>query len=107
MDVKSGTTVGFVTVVGGFGGAIAGFVLAEVFNLKKPERLTQAAAAVGALTGAFIGGTLVAPSTLTPTAAAPYGGPQTPAGTTIAQISQGSTTSNTTTPNPTVATHTP
>ena len=101
MDVKSGTTVGFVTVVGGFSGAIAGFVLAEVFNLKKPERLTQAAAAVGALTGAFVGGTMVAPSTSGgPVAGLPYGGPQTPDGTTVSQISQGSTTSSTTTPNP-------
>lgn len=60
MDVKSGTTVGFVTVVGGLGGAIAGFVLGEVFNLKKPDRVTQAAAVLGALTGAFVGGTIVA-----------------------------------------------
>ena len=101
MDVKSGTTVGFVTVVGGLGGAIAGFVLAEVFNLKKPERLTQAAAAVGALTGAFVGGTLVAGGSAPPSPAAlPSGAPATPAGTTVSQISQGSTTSSTTTPNP-------
>jgi hypothetical protein len=71
MDVKSGTTVGFITVVGGLGGAIVGFLAAETFNLKHPDRITQAVAALGALTGAFVGGTIVAaPAPMAPPAPA-------------------------------------
>jgi hypothetical protein len=96
MDVKAGTTVGFTTVVGGLGGAIAGFFLAEAFYLKNPDRITQAAAALGALTGAFVGGTLVAatpPTAPTTALVAP-----TPAALPVtqgpAQLTPGSTTSN-------------
>jgi len=98
MDVKSGTTVGFVTVVGGLLGLGGGFLMAELFNLKNPDRVSVAVASLGALTGAFVGGTIVAAPAPATTAALPSGAPQTPAGTTVSQMSQGSTTSSTTTP---------
>jgi hypothetical protein len=83
MDVKAGTTVGFATVVGGLGGAIAGFFLAEAFYLKHPDRISTAVAALGALTGAFVGGTIVA---ATP--------PASTTASTAPQLAPGSTTSS-------------
>jgi hypothetical protein len=85
MDVKAGTTVGFATVVGGLGGAIAGFFLAEAFYLKHPDRITAGVAALGALTGAFLGGTIVATTPAAPAVVASSAPP--------AQLAPGSTTS--------------
>jgi hypothetical protein len=67
MDVKAGTTVGFVTVLGGAAGAVAGLVVGELANAKHPGQIASAFGAIGALVGAFMGGTMVAP---TPTSAA-------------------------------------
>jgi fluoride ion exporter CrcB/FEX len=62
MDVKAGTTVGFATVLGGAVGAILGFFVGEVVDFKRPGQMAMALTAVGALTGAFVSGSFVAPS---------------------------------------------
>jgi hypothetical protein len=59
MDVKSGTTVGFITAIGGLTGAVFGSLIAGMLNSKEGPAATYGAGA-GALVGAFIGGTIVA-----------------------------------------------
>lgn len=91
MDVKAGTTVGFVTVLGGAAGAVAGLVVGELANAKHPGQIASAFGAIGALVGAFMGGTMVAP---TPAASAALTGPTPPAGPTSASLAPGSTSSS-------------
>jgi uncharacterized membrane protein YeaQ/YmgE (transglycosylase-associated protein family) len=71
MDVKAGTTVGFVTVLGGAAGAIAGLVVGELANAKHPGNVTAAFGAVGALVAAFVAGSLVAPTPVSTSMVAP------------------------------------
>lgn len=68
--MNAGVQTGFATVIGGVGGYVLGLFVAG--GLKESERrgLVAAAAGIGSLAGAFIGGSLVAPGTLQQTAAA-------------------------------------
>jgi len=91
MDVKAGTTVGFVTVLGGAAGAVAGLVIGELANAKRPGNVTAAFGAVGALVAAFVAGSLMAP---TPPASTALTGPTPPAGPTSASLAPGSTSSS-------------
>jgi hypothetical protein len=61
MDVKVGASVGFTTALGITGGALFGFLAAELVNLKKPGSVIALSSIAGALIGAFVGGTLAAP----------------------------------------------
>jgi hypothetical protein len=93
MDVKAGTTVGFVTVLGGAAGAVAGLVIGELANAKRPGNVTAAFGAVGALVAAFVAGSLIAP-TPPATASTALTGPTPPAGPTSASLAPGSTSSS-------------
>ena len=61
MDVKVGASVGFTTALGITGGALFGFLAAELVDLKKPGSVIALSAIAGALVGAFVGGTIAAP----------------------------------------------
>ena len=74
MNVQAGATVGFLTALGGLSGAIFGSMVGGLLETKgsSAEKMVAYGAGAGALVGAFIGGTVIAPAatTTTPTAAA-------------------------------------
>ncbi len=63
MDVKVGTTAGFVAALGGIGGAMFGYLAGSVVGLpaKDQPAVTGASAIIGGLVGAFVGGSMAAP----------------------------------------------
>lgn len=63
MNVQSGATVAFITVLGGIGGAMAGTLVDALVGTSSKEapKVVAFAAALGALSGAFIGGTIMTP----------------------------------------------
>jgi hypothetical protein len=84
MDIKAGATVGFATALGGLGGVMLAAFMGSLLDRKSGEMMVGVGAA-GALVGAFVGGTIVAP---TPAAAPLAGVPPTPV-----ELQPGSTSS--------------
>lgn len=61
MNVQAGATVGFATAIGG----LAGFMFGAFFGSlagRESDKLNVGIAGAGALIGAFVGGTMVAPT---------------------------------------------
>ena len=72
MDVKAGATVGFITVLGGVGGAVVGTLVDALVSTPSREggKVVVLSTALGALAGAFLAGTVMAPTPTTGTGAA-------------------------------------
>jgi hypothetical protein len=73
MDAKTGAAVGFAAALGVAGGALTGWVMAELIRIKNPSPVANYGALVGGLMGAFVGGAMivVAPSTTATTTTTP------------------------------------
>jgi hypothetical protein len=61
MDVKAGATVGFATAIGGLAGYMFGAFFGSLAG-RDSNQLNLGIAGAGALVGAFVGGTIVAPT---------------------------------------------
>jgi hypothetical protein len=80
MNFSSGTTTGFTAAIGALGGVMLGHFASVLLDLPKSEHgpISVYIGAAGGLVGAFIGGTIVGPTSPVPGAPGVAGAPHMP-----------------------------